>query len=254
MSIQISLEGGLGNDLGIEKGKGYPVPSSRERNFLDYKFAGEAKHAYGLFQIAKDIGKDPHAFVAEFRRNPAKSRKLDAFKLDKFFKSHLGFETFCMLTETAGGIMSIAMMGSTYIPWAMWNARNYLDEGIDHPVISMHNVREAVARGEREECQALYDECYPYALDLFGSPNSENEKRYLDYGIKTMANTECRVIWMRVIKERTRVAGLKFPDDPYQGVRRRYDECREGFETNWGALSDATSTLVRKYAGAAASG
>lgn len=255
VSIQISLEGGMGNDLGIEKegaGLSYPVPGARERNFLEYKMAGEAEHAYGLFQIAKDIGHDPHAFVAAFRRNPDKARKLDAFKLDKFFKTYLGFEVFSMLTETAGGIMSIAMMGSTYVPWAMWNARNYLDEGIDHPVISMHNVRAAVERGQREECQALYDEIYPYAIDLFGSPNSENEKRYLDYGIKTMTNTECRVIWMRVIRERTRIAGLKFPDDPYQGMRRRYGECEEGFETNWGALAGATSSLVRKYVGDAA--
>lgn len=253
VSMQISLEGGMGNDVGVDQevGLSYPVPGARERNFLEYKMAGEAKHAYGLFQIAKDIGHDPHTFVAEFRRDISKSRRLDAFKLTHLFRSYLGFEVFSMLTETAGGIMSIAMMGSTYIPWAMWNARNYLDEGIDHPVISMHNIAHAVKQGKREECQALYDEVYPHAIDLFGRPNSENEKRYLDYGIKTMTNTECRVIWMRVIRERTKLAGLKFPDDPYRGVRGHYEECREGFENNWGATGRTDSAFVRKYESAA---
>lgn len=234
VSIQISLEGGMANETGIERPMFLKVPDAKHRHFLDYKMAGEAVHAYGLFQIAKDIGHDPHAFVAEIRRDPQKSRALDAFKLDYIYQTHLAFEVFSMLTELAGGIASIAMMGSTYVPWAMWNARNFLDEGMEHSVISTNNVREYVESGQRTEAQSLYDRLYPHALDLFGRAGSENEERYLRFGIKTMTNTECRVIWIRMIRDRTAQAGLTFPKDPYQGVRGRYDECREGVESNWG--------------------
>lgn len=148
-----------------------------------------------------------------------------------------------MLTEAAGGIASIAALGSTYLPWALWSARNFIDEGLTHSIVSMHNIQEAVEGGQREEAQALYDQIYPYALDLFGGANSRNEQEYLRFGIKTLTNTECRIIWLRQIRERTLRAGLKFPDDPYQGVRGRYDECRIGLERYQGPAIDETQNL-----------
>lgn len=238
LSIQICIEGGMSDSSGVSNThRRYTEPESRHRKFIVHKIADERNHAYGLFQLAKSLGYDPHAFLGEVRENPEKSRALDAFKEIDFFESHLMFEVFCMLTEAAGGIASIAAQGSTYIPWAMWNARNFIDEGLTHSIISMHNVREAVDRGQREEAQGLYDLVYPYALDLFGGANSKNEQEYMRFGIKTMTNTECRVIWMRQMRERTKQAGLDFPDDPYQGKRGRYDECRAGLESNWGAIA-----------------
>ena len=238
LSIQICIEGGMADDSGVSPHlRRYVMPEARHRRFMAHKIADERNHAYGLFQLAKSLGKDPHAFLADVREHPEKSRALDAFKDIDFFESHLAMEVFCMLTEAAGGIASIAAQGSTYIPWAMWNAKNFIDEGLTHSILSMENVREAVDKGEREEAQALYDRIYPYALDLFGSANSRNEAEYLRLGIKTMTNTECRVIWLRQMRERTREAGLRFPDDPYQGKRGRYDECRAGLESNWGAIA-----------------
>src|SRR5690606_7057140 len=123
------------------------------------------------------------------------------------------------------------------------------DEGLTHSIISMNNIREAVDAGQREEAQAHYDLIYPYAIDLFGGANSANEREYLRLGIKTLTNTECRVIWLRQIRERTALAGLKFPDDPYQGKRGRYDECRPGLESNWGVtLGDASQLAAAAHA------
>ena len=201
------------------------------------KLADERNHAYGLFQLAKSIGYDPHAFLADVREHPEKSRALDAFTPLNFRESHLALEVFCMLTEAAGGIASISAQGATFIPWAMWNAKNFIDEGLTQSILSMENVREAVEEGERDEAQTLYDKMYPFSLDLFGSHNSKNEHDYIRFGIKTMTNTECRVIWLRQMRERTIGAGLKFPNDPYQGKRGRYDECRPGLESNWGAIA-----------------
>lgn len=235
LSIQICIEGGMGDETGITLKRKFPTPSTRHRKFFNGKIADERNHAFGLFALAKLLGEDPHAFLADVRKHPEKSRALDAFRDINYFEDHLTFEVFCMLTEAAGGIASIAAQGATFLPWAMWNARNFIDEGLTHSIISMNNVREAVSEGEGERAQALYDKVYPYALDLFGSHNSKNEAVYLKWGIKTMTNTECRVIWLRQIRERTKEAGLKFPEDPYQGHRGRYDECRPGFESNWGA-------------------
>ena len=240
LSIQICIEGGMADESGIsDRTFSYAMPAAKHRRFIAHKVADERNHAYGLFQLAKSLGKDPHAFMADVRRNPERSRALDAFKDINMRESHMVFEIFCMLTEAAGGIASIAAQGSTYLPWAMWNARNFIDEGLTHSIISMNNVREAVDAGHGAEAQRLYDWIYPYALDLFGSADSANEREYMRMGIKTMTNTECRVIWLRQMRERTAQAGLRFPDDPYQGKRGRYDECRPGLESNWGAIQAA---------------
>lgn len=249
LSIQICIEGGMADEAGVsDRNFSYPMPAARHRRFIAHKVADERNHAYGLFQLAKCIGKDPHAFMADVRNHPERSRALDAFKDIDMRESHLVFEVFCMLTEAAGGIASIAAQGSTFIPWAMWNARNFIDEGLTHSIISMNNVREAVEDGHGKEAQRLYDWIYPYAIDLFGGADSANEREYLRFGIKTMTNTECRVIWLRQIKERTERAGLKFPDDPYQGKRGRYDECRMGLESNWGAIKQAAGEPARAAA------
>lgn len=247
LSIQICIEGGMADEGGIVSHSSslYKMPESKHRRFISHKMADERKHAYGLFQLAKSIGKDPHKLLGDVRANPEKSRALDAFKEIDYTASHLVFEVFCMLTEAAGGIASIAALGSTYVPWALWSARNFIDEGLTHSIVSMHNIQEAVKQGQRAEAQALFDKIYPYALDLFGAANSRNEGEYLRFGIKTLTNTECRVIWLRQIRERTARAGLKFPDDPYQGVRGRYDECRGGLEHYQGGAIDASKDIAQ---------
>ena len=238
LSIQTCIEGGMADELGItpEGINTYPMPAAKHRHFMAFKMADEADHAYGLFQLAKSIGQDPHQLLHQVRSGETPDRALDAFTQLDWNSSHLRFEVFAMLTEAAGGIASTSAMGSTYVPWAMWNARNFIDEGLTHSVLSMHNVRERVDAGEKEEAQALLDEMFPFALDLFGAANTKNEAAYLEFGIKTMTNTECRVIWLRQMRERIAKAGLKFPDDPYRGARGRYDECRDGLESNWGAI------------------
>lgn len=255
LSIQICIEGGMSDESGVsDRIFNYPMPEAKHRRFIAHKVADERNHAYGLFQLAKSIGKDPHAFLGDVRDNPERSRALDAFKDINMRESHMMFEVFCMLTEAAGGIASIAAQGSTYLPWAMWNAKNFIDEGLTHSIISMNNVREAVDAGQGEEAQRLYDVVFPYAIDLFGSAESANEREYMRFGIKTMTNTECRVIWLRQIRERTERAGLKFPDDPYQGKRGRYDECRLGLESNWGAIQKGRATKESVATGLAAVG
>ena len=239
LSIQICIEGGMSDSSGITADgiNTYPMPAAKHRHFMAFKMADESDHAYGLFQLAKGIGQDPHELLYKVRTGEVKDRALDAFTQVEWNTSHLRFEVFAMLTEAAGGIASTSAMGATYVPWAMWNARNFIDEGLTHSVLSMHNVRERVDAGEKDEAQALMNEMYPFALDLFGAANTANEAAYLEFGIKTMTNTECRVIWMRQMRERIAKAGLNFPGDPYQGVRGRYDECREGLESNWGAVT-----------------
>jgi len=247
LSIQICIEGGMADESGLSPAPfSYEMPEARHRRFIAHKLADERKHAYGLFQLAKSIGYDPHALLAEARAYPEKSRALDAFK-EIDFHSHLVFEVFCMLTEAAGGIASVAALGSTYLPWAAWSARNFIDEGITHSLISMNNIRELVEAGQRDEVQAAYDRIYPYALDLFGGANSANEREYLRFGIKTLTNTECRVLWLRQIRERTALAGLTFPKDPYQGKRNRYDECCPGLESNWGAVFGNSADLAKAH-------
>ena len=250
LSIQICIEGGMGDAKGIPPHNAmtaHEFPETRHRRFIANKLADERDHAYGLFQVAKGIGKDPHALLAAVREDPEKTRALDAMKELERIGTHLEFEVLCLLGEAAGGIASLGMVGGTYLPWSMWNARNFLDEGLTHSLLSMRQCREAVDAGDGEIAQAHYDHHYPFWLDAFGAANTPNEEAYLRLGIKTLTNTECRVIWLRQMRDRTEKAGLKFPQDPYQGKRGRYDECEEGLEGNWGAFSDQVITDGQIY-------
>ena len=250
LSIQICIEGGMGNAKGIPPRNtmlAHEFPETRHRAFINNKMADERDHAFGLFQVAKGIGKDPHALLSAVRDDPSKTRALDAMKELDRIETHLEFEVLCLLGEAAGGIASLGMVGGNYLPWVMWNARNFLDEGLTHSLLSMRQVREAVDNGEGELAQEFYDHHYPFWLDAFGAANSANEDAYLRYGIKTLTNTECRVIWLRQMRDRTAKAGLRFPQDPYQGKRGRYDECEEGLEGNWGAFADQVITEAQVY-------
>ena len=117
-------------------------------------------------------------------------------------------------------ITILASLGSNYIPYAIWSARNYMDEGMAHAGIGKVIAQRGIDEGRAKEIQRLFDKRYPLVLDYFGSEKPSNE--FIDLGIKVRSNKELRRRWMLDQIRDCKELGVHMPEDPFQGLRQHY--------------------------------
>lgn len=230
ITMQLTREGGGGPDKkGVGATRNVRVEYPTLEQFLHgVQISGdESCHMYGLASVAKSLGGDPYPIVRKSRsakmEERSQVRELELFRNPKAYGSWIAHNVRRIFSERAGGYASIASLGSTYLPWAIWNARNFLDEGITHSRDSAENLK-ALDPGQRRDVQQRFNELYPWGLDMFGSNDSENNRTYIKWGVKTLTNRECRALWLLSLTEDAEFAGLQMPEDLYQGARGRYDD------------------------------
>ena len=189
---------------------------------LGYTMRDEATHGIGLCRILRDLGVDPEPIRLEAMFGDNRGKVLGIFKIPLDTPYHVG--AIRWLGERVGGYQSIAVHGCSYVPYAIWSAKNYLDEGRTHSMHGRDVLTTAIEQGHKAIVQQVADLYYPHALDMFGGNGTPNELEYLKYGIKTWSNNELRRIWIETVMEDYEQMGLTKPADIWQGDRAHYGE------------------------------
>ena len=177
----------------------------------------EGEHGDGCIEIISDLGEDAQPIVWDMRFGEGK-HLLDFFKVEIENWDEVGIMRW--LSECAAGYQSLAALGSSYIPFAIWNARNYMDEGMEHAQIGRAIVENAIKAGRKEQVQRLMWKRWPYVVDYFGNERPDNE--YLMAGIKARPNRELRRTWIGVMQRDAKHLELQMPAEPLKGSRADY--------------------------------
>ncbi|GAP34310.1 Phenylacetic acid catabolic protein [Piscinibacter sakaiensis] len=196
-------------------------PTVEDKTWLDLQMMQEKAHGLGVARILEDMGVDPAPLIAQAEASvSAGDRKLDYFKMP--MEDWVERSMTRVLAERTGGIQSIGGLGSSYIPLAVWNAKNYIDEALGHTAMGVSYAQRLMKEGQAEACQAAVDKFYPSCLDIFGGVGTPNEKRYLELGVKTLTNNQSRALWVTSLERDLDALGLKMPDARWQGIRGAY--------------------------------
>jgi 1,2-phenylacetyl-CoA epoxidase catalytic subunit len=196
-------------------------PTVEDKSWLDFQIAQEKNHGLGVAQILEDMGVDPGPLIAQAETSVMEGdRKLDYFKIR--MEDWIERSMTRVLAERTGGIQSIGGLGASYIPLAVWNARNYVDEALGHTAQGVNYARQLVGQGSTEACQKAVDKFYPSCLDIFGGVATPNEKRYIELGVKTLTNNQSRALWIRSLERDLQALGLQMPEARWKGIRSAY--------------------------------
>jgi len=177
----------------------------------------EGEHGEGMVDLLRNLGEDAQAVIDDMRYGGG-AYLLDFFKIEIESWDEIGIMRW--LSERAAGYQSLASLGSNYIPYAIWSARNYMDEGMAHAGVGKEITQRAIDEGRAAEIQRLFDKRYPSVIDYFGSEKPENA--FIDLGIKVRSNKELRRRWLKDQIRDCDELGVKMPDDPLQGDRAHY--------------------------------
>ena len=207
------------------------APSAEWIEDVGIQLRGETEHGLGLVDILRSLGVDPMPEVERAQLASPDARLLDVFRkiiryqvdgaatTDELWIS-VGIGRW--LVERGGGYQSLAAVGSTYLPWAAWSARNFKDEGFEHSNSGKLIAKAAIEKGLRDTVQMMFNEIWPYAVDMFGQNDSPNIRRYLDLGIKTVGNREVRLAWLAHVRAEAKELGVQLPANPLKGHRGDY--------------------------------
>lgn len=196
-------------------------PTVEDKTWLDLQMAQEKSHGLGVAEILEDMGVNPGPLIAQAEASVSEGdRKLDYFKMP--MEDWVERSMTRVLAERTGGIQSIGGLGASYIPLAVWNAKNYIDEALGHTAMGVSYAKRLVADGQAAQCQVAVDKFYPSCLDIFGGVGTPNEKRYLELGIKTLTNNQSRALWVTSLQRDLDALGLKVPQARWQGIRSSY--------------------------------
>jgi len=177
----------------------------------------EGEHGEGMVDLLRNLGEDPQAVIDDMRYGEG-DYLLDFFKVEIESWDEIGIMRW--LSERAAGYQSLASLGSNYIPYAIWSARNYMDEGMAHAGVGKEITKRAIDEGRMTEIQRLFDKRYPTVIDYFGSEKPKNE--FIDLGIKVRSNAELRRRWLKDQIRDCAELGVAMPADPLQGARMHY--------------------------------
>ena len=177
----------------------------------------EGEHGDGIVEILADLGEDAQPIVYDMRFGEGR-HLLDFFKVEIENWDEVGVMRW--LSECAAGYQSLAALGSRYVPFAVWSARNYIDEGMEHAQIGRAIVENAINAGRRDDVQRLMWKRWPYVVDYFGNERPDNE--YVVAGIKVRPNRELRRRWLAVMQRDAAHLKLAMPPQPLKGVRADY--------------------------------
>jgi 1,2-phenylacetyl-CoA epoxidase catalytic subunit len=196
-------------------------PTVEDKSWLDFQIAQEKAHGLGVARILEDMGVDPGPLIAQAETSVMEGdRKLDYFKIR--MADWVERSMTRVLAERTGGIQSIGGLGASYIPLAVWNAKNYVDEALGHTAQGVAYARRLVEEGRSVACQQAVDKFYPSCLDIFGGVGTPNEKRYAELGVKTLTNNQSRALWIRSLERDLQALNLKMPEARWQGIRASY--------------------------------
>lgn len=196
-------------------------PTVEDKTWLDLQMMQEKAHGLGVARILEDMGVDPAPLIAQAEASVSEGdRKLDYFKMP--MEDWVERSMTRVLAERTGGIQSIGGLGSSYIPLAVWNAKNYVDEALGHTAMGVKYAERLVKDGKIAECQVAVDKFYPSCLDIFGGVGTPNEKRYLELGVKTLTNNQSRALWVTSLERDLLALGLKMPEGRWKGIRASY--------------------------------
>ena len=202
---------------------GSVCPTVEDKTWLDFQIAQEKEHGLGVSRILRDMGVDPMPLIREAESSvTVGERKLDYFRIR--MEDWVERSMTRVLAERTGGIQSIAGLGASYVPLAVWHAKNYVDEALGHTAQGNVYARTLVEEGRGNECQAAIEKFYPSCLDIFGGVGTPNEKRYLELGVKTLSNNQSRLLWIKSLERDLQSLGLAMPAALWKGGRRDYPE------------------------------
>lgn len=198
-------------------------PTVEDKTWLDLQIAQEKQHGLGVSRILRDMGVDPMPYIREAESSvTVGERKLDYFRMR--MEDWVERTMTRVLAERTGGIQSIAGLGASYVPLAVWHAKNYIDEALGHTAQGNAYAKKLVEQGRGDECQRAIGKFYPSCLDIFGGVGTPNEKRYLELGIKTLSNNQSRLLWIKSLERDLKAMSLEMPAALWQGGRREYPE------------------------------
>lgn len=202
---------------------GSVCPTVEDKTWVDFQIAQEKEHGLGVSQILEDMGVDPLPYIKEAESSvTVGGRKLDYFRMR--MEDWVERSMTRVLAERTGGIQSIAGLGASYVPLAVWHAKNYVDEALGHTAMGNAYAKRLVAEGRRDECQKAIEKFYPSCLDIFGGVGTPNEKRYRELGVKTLSNNQSRLLWIKSLERDLKAMSLEMPKDLWKGGRREYPE------------------------------
>ena len=200
---------------------GSVCPTVEDKAWLDLQIADEKRHGLGVSQMLRDMGVDPMPYIKEAESSvTVGGRKLDFFRMR--MEDWVERSMTRVLAERTGGIQSVAGLGASYVPLAVWHARNYVDEAQGHALQGNVYAKRLIAEGRRDECIRAMEKFYPTCLDIFGGVDTPNEARYRELGIKTLSNNQSRLLWITTLERDLNDMGLEIPAGRWKGVRREY--------------------------------
>ena len=127
-------------------------PTVEDKTWLDLQMMQEKNHGLGVAEILEDMGVDPGPLIAQAEASVSEGdRKLDYFKMP--MEDWVERSMTRVLAERTGGIQSIGGLGASYIPLAVWNAKNYIDEALGHTAMGVSYAKRLVAEGQGAQCQ-----------------------------------------------------------------------------------------------------
>lgn len=202
---------------------GSVCPTVEDKTWLELQIAQEKQHGLGVSRILRDMGVDPMPLIREAESSvTVGERKLDYFRMR--MEDWVERSMTRVLAERTGGIQSIAGLGASYVPLAVWHAKNYVDEALGHTAQGNAYAKRLVEQGRSDECQKAIEKFYPSCLDIFGGVGTPNEKRYLELGVKTLSNNQSRLLWMKSLERDLKAMSLEMPAALWKGGRREYPE------------------------------
>ncbi len=202
---------------------GSVCPTVEDKSWLDLQIADEKNHGLGVSNMLRDMGEDPMPYIKEAESSVVVGgRKLDFFRMR--MEDWVERSMTRVLAERTGGIQSIAGLGASYVPLAVWHAKNYVDEALGHALQGNVYAKRLIDEGRRDECVRAIEKFYPTCLDIFGGVNTPNEARYRELGIKTLSNNQSRLLWIKSLERDLNEMGLEIPAARWKGGRREYPE------------------------------
>ncbi len=87
-----------------------------------------------------------------------------------------------------------------------------LAEEKGHVSFGIYKCRDLIDQGRKHEVQAAVDRWYPEAIDMFGSPKSKRDRKYIRWGLKRRTNEQARREYMAEAEAVIRELALDVPD------------------------------------------
>ena len=181
------------------------APTLEDRAQVAHYLAEECRHGYIFYQLLKELGIE---VTAEDFDGPR-----DLYVFDKWLESWTEFGIFNFLTDRVGRFQAEEWIDSSYLPLARVAPAVVKDE-TGHGDQGYRNLKKICETEEGPAgAQALLNQWYPIALDMFGNSASKRSLRYIELGLKKRANEEARQAFIKEVVPLIESLGLQRPDE-----------------------------------------